>query len=255
MSKENNKQKLHYLGHRKRVRDEFINAIPEQTNDVKLLEMILYLKYPRRDVKPLAKQILHSFGNIRRFISATRDNIKNTLAKDSTYETCSEFTVDGLYFIAKLIKELTIRTAKQKLEEPNSTILNSWQEIIIYLQQRFGNLQQEHFNILFLAANNKILAIKTLAVGTIDEVAVHNREIIQQAIDVGAVGIVLSHNHFSGNLEPSDSDKTLTLNISDACKRFNIEVLDHIIITNDDYFSFRENGVPLKIIDLKEWLS
>ncbi len=240
-----NDKNQHYIGHRKRVKDHFLSSSSEENSDSELLEILLYMMYSRKDVKPLVKKILHNFGNLRRFFSATKNNIKNTFDKDTKYETSSPETIDNIFFVAKLIKELTIRTAKQKMEEENSTIFNSWDETIIYLQQKFGNLLQEHFNIIFLASNNKILNITTVSIGTINEVTVYNREIVNKAINIGAVSIILVHNHFSGNPEPSKTDKDLTLKIADACQRFEITVLDHIIITNSKYFSFKENGIQI----------
>jgi DNA repair protein RadC len=239
------KKQQHYLGHRQRVKKHFLNIASEQAEDSELLEIMLFMMYSRKDVKPLVKKILHNFGNLRRFFAATKNGIQNAFDRDTKYEPCSQETIENIYFLAKLMKESTLRMTKQRMDDPSGTIFHNFDETIVYLQQKFGNLLQEHFTVIFLNAGNRIIDILTVAIGTIDEVRVYDREIVTKAISIGCVGIILVHNHFSGNPEASQADKDLTLQVAEACDRFQIKVLDHIIITNNKYFSFKENGLQL----------
>ncbi len=238
-----NNNKINQLGHRQRIKKNFIESPTESFSDETLLELVLFMLYARMDVKPLAKKIIHNFGSLRHFVLASEKDIQDTFAKDKKYQQYGDNTIKSLYFGAKLIRELTIKVINQKLYDKEATVFNSWQDIIIYLKQKFGHLTQEHFSIVFLDVGNKILKIHTISVGTIDEVSAYEREIVKKAIECGSVNLILVHNHFSGNIKPSIEDKELTKKVFFACKVMGINVLDHVIVSADNYYSFKENDL------------
>lgn len=101
----------------------------------------------------------------------------------------------------------------------------------------------EEFKILYLNRSNHIIGVYHHSKGGINGTVADVRLVIGMALKCAASGIVLAHNHPSGNIQPSDSDRTLTKKILHCCELFDILLLDHIIVTSDDYFSFRDNGL------------
>jgi DNA repair protein RadC len=219
----------HYLGHRKRMKDRFLLLPPEVASDSELLELLLFLVYSRRDVKPLAKQMLKQFGSIRGIIAAVHD--KKTLASYG----------GAVHLLVKLLNEVTLSALKVEMKE--SVLLSNWQTMIDYLKLRFGNETKEYFTVLFLNVSHYLICTETFGCGTVDESAVYPREIIKKALDVGATSIILCHNHYSGNVQPSKADINITNAIALKCKAVDIEVIDHVIVSLDSHYSFRQNAL------------
>ena len=102
---------------------------------------------------------------------------------------------------------------------------------------------REHFISLYLNTRNMIIGIETVSVGSLDSNVVHPREVLKGAILASAAGIILGHNHPSGDVTPSEDDKKITKRIKEACELISIELLDHIIIGDGDYLSMKERGL------------
>lgn len=113
--------------------------------------------------------------------------------------------------------------------------------MIDYLKVNMGNMRLEQFRVLFLNKKNILIADEVLSQGTIDQAAVYPREIIKRALFNEASNIILVHNHPSGSPDPSKADIDMTNIIVDMCKTINIVVNDHVIISNNKYFSFKSN--------------
>lgn len=227
------KSKPYYLGHRKRIKDKFLSSISESFTDYELIEMLLFLLNPRGDVKTVAKKIIDRFGNIKSFVKADK-NIIQTKLKDIASNV-------NLVFLSKLLQEVILRTLTCEFKE--KTVFNKWESLIQYLQMKFGSLTYEQFSVLYLDVLNQLIEIVQFGSGTIDESSVYPREIIKKGLDLGAVKMVLVHNHYSNNPNPSPNDITLTKNIIEAGKVVSIDVVDHVIICADQWFSFRENSL------------
>ena len=114
-------------------------------------------------------------------------------------------------------------------------ILQKWEQDRIEMQ--------EEVKVLLLNRNNKVLGIYALAKGGITSCVVDVRIILAVALKALATGIILVHNHPSGNLQPSTDDKKITEQLNSSCKLMGITLLDHLIITKDDYFSFADEGL------------
>lgn len=102
---------------------------------------------------------------------------------------------------------------------------------------------KEMFHVILLNKANYCLGVSIIGVGATDQVTVNIKEIFQLALKTNASGIILSHNHPSGNKEPSEGDKLLTRRVKDGAKSLDIVLLDHIIITSMDYYSFADEGL------------
>ena len=101
---------------------------------------------------------------------------------------------------------------------------------------------KEYFYVFFLTANSRVLGLEQLSIGSIMATVVNVREIFQTALLLNSVGVILIHNHPSGNLTPSESDKIMTRRVKEACVLFDMTLLDHLIITSESYYSFADDG-------------
>ncbi|WP_342267415.1 RadC family protein [Candidatus Tisiphia endosymbiont of Empis tessellata] len=213
----------HYIGHRQRI---IVSA--ENLADYELLEMILFSVIPRKDVKPLAKELLIQFGSLANLINADKEKLLNIKG-----------TNDNLYVNFVIMRELTNRMLKQKVI--NQNVISSWNVLIDYLKATMGSMKTEQFRILFLNKKNVLIADEILSQGTIDQATIYPREIIKRALFNEAGAIILVHNHPSGVSKPSNTDIELTHKIVETCANMNISVHDHVIITANEYFSFKSN--------------
>ncbi|MEE9350443.1 MAG: DNA repair protein RadC [Flavobacteriaceae bacterium] len=175
-------------------------------------------------------------------ILASVDNNLNALAKLSFNELC-KFKGIGEAKAISIITGLEIgrrRRLEQALEKPKIT---SSKTIFEIMQPIIGDLQHEEFWVVYLDNSNKIIDKSQLSKGGITGTLVDTRLIFKRAMELSAIGIILCHNHPSGTLKPSLSDKELTKKISLAGQTLDIKVLDHLIITLNGYFSFTDDGL------------
>jgi len=228
MSQENKKELPHYVGHRKRLKEKFLNNASSAFSDYELLELLLFQATPRRDVKPLAKKMLQEFGDFNHLINAES---KRILA----IEDATEYT----FLQLKIVRELMSRVFHSKVK--NANIISSWDALLDYLKFNMGCLNLEEFRVLFLNKKNMLIADEVMATGTIDQTPVYPREIIKKALFYDAGAIILVHNHPSGNSKPSRADIDLTSQVVNACNAINISVHDHVIIGKGNYYSFKSN--------------
>jgi len=218
----------HYTGHRKRVKERFITAGAASFSDYELLELMLFSAIPRKDVKPLAKKLLDNFKSITDLINIDKERLLSITG-----------TNENLYINFAVIRELINRVLKHKII--NKNIIGSWGSLIDYLKVNMGNMKLEQFRVLFLNKKNILIADEILSQGTIDQAAVYPREVIKRALFNEASSIILVHNHPSGSPDPSKADIDTTNRIVEICNTINIAVHDHVIISNNKYFSFKSN--------------
>lgn len=198
--------------------------------DHELVEYLLALAIPRRDTKPLAKQLIAHYGSLAALLTADAENL---LRQPGLGET----SVAALK-IAQI-------AAKRMLSEPvrAQPILSSWQSLLDYLHADMAYLTIERVRVLHLDAKNRLIRDELTSEGSVDQAAVYVREIVARAIDLGSVAIILVHNHPSGDSKPSRQDISLTRDIIDVGKRLGIAVHDHIVIGRDGHSSMRSMGL------------
>jgi DNA repair protein RadC len=138
-------------------------------------------------------------------------------------------------------REICRRRLEQEL--PGKNVLRDPQSVLDYLAVEMRDRSREAFKVLFLDAANAVIFQATLFEGTVDQTAVHPREIMREAIRCQASALVLVHNHPSGRTEPSPEDVELTRKLESACRFLSIRVLDHLIVGGAGFFSFREHGL------------
>ncbi len=224
------KEKPHHEGHRDRLRGRFVKSGAGAFEDYELLEMILFSAIPRRDVKPLAKQLLAQFGGLPGVFGAELGELVKV-------KGLSENSAVLLKNIHALTQRMLISDVEKK------PILSSWQKLIDYCYVAMAHEKREHFRVLFLNRKNQLIADEVQQIGTVDHAPVYPREIIKRALELGATALILVHNHPSGDPTPSDSDLAMTEEIIRAARALDVLVHDHLIISKNGHTSFKSLGL------------
>jgi len=221
---------LHFLGHRQRLRERFLNPGGEHLPDYELLELILFSAKPRGDVKPLAKRLLKQFGSFDAVIHADPAELKKI-----------DEVGDAAIAALKVIKVATERLLKSTVSD--KPVIQSWTALMDYCRLAMGKNKIEQFRVLFLDNRHRLIADEVLQQGTIDHTPVYPREIIKRALEHHAASLILLHNHPSGDPTPSKADIDMTARIVEAATAINIQVHDHVIISESGTYSFRSYGL------------
>ena len=219
-----------HTGHRDRLREKLTSAGGLALHDYELLELYLFRCIPRRDVKPIAKDLIARFGDLGGVASAS-------VAQLTTVRGVSEKTAAEL----KLIKALSERRAReQAIGRP---VITSWSALVAYCRTAMQHATTEQFRVLFLDRKNKLIADEVLGEGTIDHAPVYPREVVKAALAHEASAIILVHNHPSGDATPSQADIEMTRTLMEICKPFEIAVHDHLVIGRENTASFKTLGL------------
>lgn len=217
-------------GHRARLRRRLNETGGDGLLDHELIEYLLALAIPRRDTKPLAKLLLREFGGIGGLLTAEPEAL-------SRVPGMGETSIAAI----KIAHAAAIRLVKAEIAE--RPVLANWQALLDYLRADMAHHPIERVRVLHLNTRNMLIRDELMSEGSIDQAAVHVREVIRRAIDFGSAAIILVHNHPSGDPAPSRADIDLTRNIMEAGKRLNIAVHDHIIIGTSGHASLRAMGL------------
>jgi DNA repair protein RadC len=212
-------------GHRKRLREKFLKT-PTALYDYELLEMILFSTHSRKDTKSLAKKLLNKFGSFK--------NLVNSNVYD--LQKFSELNEAGVSAI-KLIKEASNRLLQKEIEK--TILLKNTDKVCEYCRAKIGHLKTEQLRILYINSQYKLIADETLSEGNMNETPIYKNMIVTKATLYGASSVILTHNHPSGDPHPSEQDLIITNNLSKILFELGIELLDHIIVTNNDSYSMK----------------
>lgn len=216
----------HYHGHRERLRTRFRDAGMDALSDYEMLELLLFRALPRRDVKPLAKELLATFGSFAEVISAPAPRLGE---------------VKGLGAAAitelKIVQAAASRLAKGAVQK--RPVLSSWSAVLDYCRTAMAFADREQLRVLFLDKRNQLIADEVQQTGTVDHTPVYPREVVKRALELSATAIILVHNHPSGDPTPSRADIQMTQSIIDIARPLGIEVHDHIIVGKDGHTSFK----------------
>lgn len=223
------KEKPHYAGHRDRLRARFL-AAPDSLPDYELLELILFMAIPRKDVKPIAKILIDRFGNINGVLNASLQDLQAVTG-------ISENTAIAL----KAIQATGLRLMKQEIMA--RPIFTNWQRLLDYCQASMAHETKENFRLLFLNKKNELIADEVQQTGTVDFTPAYPREIMKRALELGATAIILVHNHPSGDLTPSQADIDMTKQVIMAAEPFDITIHDHLIVSRNGVNSFKMLGL------------
>ncbi len=220
-------------GHRKRLRERIILDNGQSLLDYEILEHILYSAYSRIDVKPVAKSLIENLGSLNKVFNADLEALQNI-------EGVNNAAISAIF----CVKQAFVRSAREEIKD--LPIINNWENLLDYLKVSIGSLNKENFRVIYMNKRYRLIAEDLQNFGTVDQTPIYVREIIRRALLIGSTSIVISHNHPSGDIQPSSSDMFLTRQLTEACKSIGIELIDHIIITFSSYFSFKENRLLLE---------
>ena len=219
--------KPHYHGHRQRLRERFLSNGLGAFADYEAVELLLTLAIPRRDVKEAAKLAIQRFGSFRGVLDAPIEELREVPGLGDVAAT-------GL----KIIREAANRYLREKSRETFS--LADPDVLADYCRSALGPLRHEVFKAIYLDSGYRIITDETLEEGTLDRAAVYPRRVMDAAVRHGAATLVFAHNHPNGVVTPSEHDRTLTRALVLAAETLQIQVLDHLIVSQDAVFSFRQ---------------
>jgi DNA repair protein RadC len=219
----------HYHGHRERLRERLLEAGPAALPDYELLEFLLFAGIPRKDTKPLAKELIAHFGSFAAVLSANREALSDAGLKDAA--------------IAVL---LGVREASSRFlrgEIADKPVISNWQALIDYCTAKIGFAATEEFHLLFLDRKNGLIRDERQQQGTVDHTPVYPREVVKRALELNATAIIMVHNHPSGDVTPSRADIEMTKQVREAAKAVGIALHDHLVIGRGKHSSFRSLGL------------
>jgi DNA repair protein RadC len=220
----------HYWGHRERLRQRFLTGGHEPMPEYELLELVLFNAIPRIDVKPLAKELLTTFGDLNGVIAASEHRLLKVPG-----------TTDKVFLQLRIVEAVAHRMARAKVMRRE--VIGSWDQLMSYCKTVMAYRETEQFRILFLDQKNVLIADEPQAKGTVNHVPVYPREVAKRALELNATAIILVHNHPSGDPTPSKADVDMTDQIQLACEAIGVVVHDHVIIGKETDASFRSLGL------------
>ena len=213
-----------------RPRERLQRFGPEALSSQELLALIIGRGVSKRSVMSIAQELISRFGSIKAIGEATIEELSSVkgigLAKSAQLKASFE--------LAKR-QELERDLGDYQITDPEG--------VVRAIRASITDKAKEHFKLLLLNTRNKIIRIGTISVGTLNASLVHPREVFKEALIHNAFSVILAHNHPSGDCEPSEEDIRITKRIKDAGDLMGIDVLDHIIITSQSYFSFKAKGL------------
>ena len=206
-----------YYGHRARMQDKIQTHGVESLTESELLEQILMRAIPRRDVKPIVRELFSTFGNLAGILSAqTEELIKIKGIKENTAN------------FLKVIRLVSHQLSLNKIQE--HPILKNWEQLLDYAQNIFAGETVEKLYILFLDTQLKLIRSQVQQVGSVNHIPVAPRDILKSALNLNASAVILMHNHPSGDPQPSKDDIIATEKIQLALASVNIKLLEHLVI-------------------------
>jgi len=215
-------------GHRKRLRERFLQSGLNGFLDYEIIELLLTLGTPRKDCKQQAKEAVAKFKGLMGVLDSTLEELQQ---------------VNGIgpsnAFGIKLFQAISERYAKEKIS-PN-ILLNSPHLIFEYLKEKIGKEKKEYFLIICLDTRNNLI-VDEVSVGTLNASLVHPREVFKKAILNNSAHVVVAHNHPSGDPSPSEDDIATTRRLVESGKILGIAVADHIIVARNNFVSLKEQG-------------
>ncbi len=215
-------------GHRQRLRNRFLQNGLESFHDYEVLELLLTLSTPRKDIKPQAKELIRRFGSLSRVLEAPASVLQD---------------IPGLgpanVFSLKLPHAIGRRYLFEQTK--NRDYLHSSRTVKDYLTHNLRERNREVFMVIFLDSQNQIIKMEELFTGTLNTSAVYPRQVVEKILEYDAASVILVHNHPSGGITPSRSDRAVTKKLQTALSAIDVDILDHLIVGGNEFFSFADH--------------
>ena len=217
-------------GHRKRLRERFRTAGLSSFQDYEVLELLLTVSTPRMDRKKQAKELLKRFGSLKNVFDADVQELQDVkgIGHGNAFNIKLIHGIAGVYLAQKIKPGRQFKMSK---------------DVFDYFYHSMSGMKKEVFRVVFLNVKNRVIDVSDLFEGTVNWSNVYPRELVLQAVKNAATAVILVHNHPSGDPSPSEADKRITKNLTDALKLVQINVLDHVVVGAGSHFSFKDNGL------------
>jgi len=220
-------------GHRDRFRARYLTGGLESFHDHEVLELLLYYCYPRGDTNPRAHKMLGEFGSLHNLFEADVETLMERL-------NCTE----NVAVLLNLIPALANRYFRSKWSR--KVPLANHKAAGAFAIDLFVGHTTERFYVLSLDSQRRLNNTTLISKGTVDEAAVYPRDVMRVAIQDKVTSVLLTHNHPGGSLRPSKADLEVTRQIVEGLKYIGVDVLDHIVVAGDTYYSFAARGQFVK---------
>lgn len=222
--------KIKNLPKHEQPREKLIEKGVENLRDNELMAILLRTGVAGKDVLKVSGEILSKYPK------------KKLLALN--FKDLAKIKGIGPGKACLLLAAFELTKRALEVEDNNLPTINSAKDAVAQLQE-LRTAKKEHFVVLYLNARNQLVYKETISIGTLNASLVHPREVFKPAIEYLAASVILAHNHPSGGAEPSSGDMDITMRLMEAGKLLGVELADHLLITEKDFFSFKEN----KLID------
>jgi DNA repair protein RadC len=213
-----------------RPREKLLAQGPQALSDAELLAIFLRVGMPGKSAVDLARELLTCFGSLNGIFATSRAELTGISGMG-----------DSKYAQLQAIFEMSQRALQEEMQQRDA--LTSPQSVRDYLRLKLGALPCEVFMVLFLDAQNRILASEELFSGTLSQTSVYPREVVKRALHHNAAAVIFAHNHPSGVAEPSRADEALTIALREALALVDVKVFDHFVVAGNVALSFAERGL------------
>ncbi len=218
-------------GHRERLRERFSKSRFDGFHDYEVLEFLLTFIFRQGDVKPIAKDLIKRFGSFAQVLDAPVEELQQIkgMGKNSAISLAIFREAFAFYHKSNLVAD------KEQITKMSA--------LVEMLRANIGHKPNEVMFAIFLNAKSEVLVIKELGEGTVSQAAAFPRKIVEEALMHKATSVILAHNHPGGIARPSEHDETITLEIQKALALLDVSLVDHIILTGNEYYSFNRSGL------------
>ncbi|MDR2728613.1 MAG: DNA repair protein RadC [Chitinispirillales bacterium] len=221
-------EKPDFIGHRARLFDKYVKGGINSLHDYEILELLLTYVIPRKDTKPLAKKLIARYGAIGAVVNAPLDELRSFgLTQRSA----------GLFPLMK--DTMAYCLSENCVRKPVVTYRRDVEE---YLRFNFGYRREEYVAVIFLDSASRVINAEIVSEGTVSYCVVYPRDIIDRALRCSAAAVIIAHNHPTGETEPSEDDWDITERIYKAGKLLEVQLIDHVIISNKRVVSLKEHA-------------
>ena len=213
-----------------RPREKLLSQGDQVLSDAELLAIFLRVGVAGKSAVDLARDLLRDFGSLNGIFNASRESLTRVNGMG-----------DSRYAQIQASFEMARRALGEQMKQRDA--LNSPQQVRDYLCLKLGGLAREVFMVLFLDAQNRVIAQEELFAGTLSQTSVYPREVVKRALHHNAAAVILAHNHPSGVAEPSRADELLTKALKEALTMVDVRILDHFVVAGNVALSFAEQGM------------
>jgi DNA repair protein RadC len=222
---------IHDLPVTERPRERLQRFGAEALSAQEILALILGRGIAGESVTMTAQRLLSKFGNLRGIAGASMEE----LAKIKGIGVAKASQIKAAFELANRLEGQPETGKRQVVKNPI--------EVVSVVRGKLKGKKKEHFLVVLLDTRNQVIKVSEVSVGSLDTSVVHPREVFKEAISASAASVIFVHNHPSGDTEASEDDIRLTKRLAEAGEIMGIDVLDHIIVTDNDFLSLKGKGL------------